>query len=97
MTHDDRLLAELAQFLDKSEITEEIVRARSHVDTLLRLFVSPDEQAQQVGKRIDFFLQELNREANTMASKSLSAGLTSKVVEVKVEVERLREQAQNIE
>jgi uncharacterized protein (TIGR00255 family) len=93
----DRLLQEIVIHVDKADITEEIVRARSHTTEIGKLLDTSDPAAASLGKRIDFFLQELNREANTMASKSHSAQLTSQVVEVKAEIERLREQTQNIE
>ncbi|MCA9563026.1 MAG: YicC family protein [Myxococcales bacterium] len=91
-----RLLQEVAISLDKSDITEEIVRARSHIEALQGI-LAQDTHRDAVGKRLDFFLQELFREANTMGSKSASAELTKHVVDLKAEIERLREQAQNIE
>jgi len=94
---DDRFKKELVNSLDRSDITEEIVRARTHVTTLRQLFEDSSHEQVSLGKRVDFFLQELIREANTMASKSQSADLTSHVIGVKVEIERMREQAQNIE
>jgi uncharacterized protein (TIGR00255 family) len=93
----EQLKQELVTLLDRSDITEEVVRARTHASQLLSL-LSGDERAEKpFGKRLDFFLQELIREANTMASKSMSAELTARVVDVKVEIERMREQAQNVE
>ncbi len=94
---DARVLQELAVYLDKGDITEEIVRARSHIETLLSLFESGNPEGSAVGKRVDFFLQELGREANTMGSKSSDPGLTELVVGLKTQIERLREQAQNLE
>jgi uncharacterized protein (TIGR00255 family) len=96
---DDRLLAEAALLADRSDIEEELVRLRSHAES----FVSLLEQGGQLGKRLDFLLQELNREANTLLSKtggtSSEDGLriTELGLEMKVEIERAREQIQNIE
>ncbi len=92
-----RLLQEVALQLDKADITEETVRARTHADALLALFRGEAGDEGAVGKRVDFTLQELGREANTMASKSASVELTEIVVRLKTEIERLREQAQNLE
>ena len=95
---DERLKQELVTLLDRSDITEELVRGRAHTQELQTLFEKGrGDKEEALGKRVDFFLQELHREANTMASKSISAELTARVVDVKVEVERMREQAQNIE
>lgn len=94
---DSRLVQEIAHYVDRSDITEEVVRARSHRTALSQIFSEDAQEQGPVGKRVDFFLQELNREANTMASKSASAELTALVVDLKVEVERMREQAHNIE
>jgi uncharacterized protein (TIGR00255 family) len=97
----DRLLQEVAIYLDRSDIAEEVARAKSHVETLSELFspsLPPDpDTVRSVGKRIDFFLQELIRETNTMAAKSDSTELTEEIISAKVEVERMREQVQNIE
>jgi uncharacterized protein (TIGR00255 family) len=92
-------LAEAALLADRSDIEEELVRLRSHAES----FVSLLEQGGQLGKRLDFLLQELNREANTLLSKtggtSSEDGLriTELGLEMKVEIERAREQIQNIE
>lgn len=92
-----RLLQELAIVLDKADITEELVRARSHTELLSNLFSAGNPAQEPIGKRVDFFLQELAREANTMASKSCNAELTSEIVALKSEIERMREQAHNLE
>lgn len=92
-----RLLQEVALQLDKADITEETVRARTHAEALLALFKGETADEGAVGKRVDFTLQELGREANTMASKSASAELTEIVVRLKTEIERMREQALNLE
>lgn len=88
-----RLAQEVAIIADKSDITEEIVRLRSHIGQF-RNFM---EMAEPVGRRIDFLLQEFLREINTMASKISNADATHLTVELKNEVEKMREQAANIE
>lgn len=87
-----KLLMELMN-LDKLEIAEEIVRLRAHVEECQALLSS----SQPVGKRLDFFAQELLREVNTVGSKSQDSQLTKLVVEAKTVIEKLREQVQNIE
>ncbi len=87
-----KLLLEMMN-LDKLEIAEELVRLRAHVDECLRLLTS----GEPVGKRLDFFAQELLREVNTVGSKSQDSQLTKLVVEAKTVIEKLREQVQNIE
>lgn len=88
-----RLALEVAIIADKCDVTEEAVRAQSH----LAQFRSFLNEAQPVGRKLDFLLQELNREANTIGSKSPDAEASQSVVEIKTELERLREQVQNIE
>ena len=78
---------------DRSAIDEETVRLKSHI-ALLRACL---ESAEPVGRRIDFIVQELNREVNTISSKSQDIPITNLVVEGKAVIERLREQVQNIE
>ena len=89
----ERLATEVAIIADKCDITEEAVRAQSHLEQFQTFL----EDAEPVGRKLDFLLQELNREANTMGSKSPDAAASSVVVEIKAELERLREQVQNIE
>lgn len=89
----DRLATEVAILADKADVTEELVRFRAHCDA----FVGMLEKGEAVGKRLDFLSQEMNREANTTGSKSVSAEVTHLVVEAKEEIERLREQVQNVE
>ena len=91
---EDRLALEAAIFADKANITEEIVRLGSHIDQL-RTFINGDEET--VGKKIDFLVQEMNREANTIGSKSNDMDITSWMLELKAEIEKIREQVQNIE
>ena len=88
-----RLLTEVALMADRSAIDEEIVRLRSHVTQLRRLF----EDDKPIGRRIDFIVQELNREVNTISSKSQDIPITRLAVDMKAEIEKLREQLQNVE
>ena len=91
---EERLALEAAVFADKSNITEELVRLGSHIDQL-RSFINSEEEA--VGKKIDFLVQEMNREANTIGSKANDMEITSRMLELKAEIEKIREQVQNIE
>lgn len=88
-----RLLTEVAIMAEKSAIDEETVRLRSHIG-LMRACLESDEP---VGRRIDFIVQELNREVNTISSKSQDIPITNLVVEGKSVIEKLREQVQNVE
>ena len=94
-THIDeqRILTEAAIFADKIAVAEETVRLRSHVSQF-RSFLDSDEA---VGKKMDFLVQELNREANTIGSKAQDVEIARRVVAVKAEIEKIREQIQNIE
>jgi uncharacterized protein (TIGR00255 family) len=88
-----RLMTEIALLADRSDITEELVRLGSHFDQ----FGSFLEAAGPVGRQLDFLLQEIGRETNTIGAKCQDAGLSQLVVLLKAEVERLREQVQNVE
>ncbi len=90
---ENRLATEIAFFAEKSDITEECIRLRSHAEQ----FESSLKESGPVGKRLNFILQELNREANTAGSKSASYPISRRIISIKEEVERLREQVQNIE
>lgn len=90
---ENRLLQEAAIFADKASITEEIVRLQSHIKHLTELMQSGDA----VGRKCDFLLQEMFREINTVASKANDIEMSQIVVEVKAELEKIREQLQNIE
>lgn len=90
---ENRLAMEIALFAEKSDITEECIRLRSHAEQ----FADSLKESGPVGKRLNFILQELNREANTAGSKSASYPISRRVISIKEEVERLREQIQNIE
>jgi len=88
-----RLAQEVAYLADRSDISEELVRLRSHLDQFRAAIDSEGE----VGKRLDFLLQELNREANTVLSKSSDVSIKDAGLAIKAEVEKLREQLQNVE
>ncbi len=90
---EDRILVEAAVFADKASITEELVRLDSHMEQL-RLILSEDGS---VGKKLDFLVQEMNREANTIGSKANDLEITSLMLTTKSEIEKIREQVQNIE
>ena len=89
----DRALAEATAFAIRIDVAEEITRLGSHLDELERLL----HKGGEIGKRLDFLIQELHREANTMGSKSAALALTNIAVEMKVLIEQMREQVQNIE
>jgi len=89
----DRLAMEVAIYADKSSIDEEITRLRSHISQFKEILT----QDGGVGRKLDFLIQEFNREVNTIGSKSSDSKLVSFVVELKSEVEKIREQVQNIE
>ena len=88
-----RLLTEVAVMADRSAIAEETVRLHAHIAQLRECL----EKTEPVGRRIDFLVQELNREVNTISSKSQDVPITQLVVSMKAEIEKLREQLQNIE
>lgn len=91
---EDRILVEAAIFADKCSITEELVRLDSHI-VQLNSIISKSNQPD--GKKLDFLVQEMNREANTIGSKANDLEITNKVLEIKSEIEKIREQVQNIE
>ncbi len=93
---DARLHQEIVIAADRLDITEELVRLRSHVAQFRDIMGSADS-GKSVGRRLDFLLQELGREANTVGSKANDAPLAQDVVELKTELERIREQVQNVE
>jgi uncharacterized protein (TIGR00255 family) len=92
--NEDKILREVAIYAEKVDITEEIIRFRSHLKQVDQLVNTPHES---IGKKFEFLLQELNREANTIGSKSNDIETVQLVVEIKTELERIREQIQNIE
>ncbi len=91
---EERIALEAAVFADKCSITEEIVRLRSHTKQLCDIITKSN---QPDGKKLDFLVQEMNREANTIGSKSNDIDITNMMIEIKSEVEKIREQVQNIE
>jgi uncharacterized protein (TIGR00255 family) len=88
-----RIAQEVALFAEKSDITEEIVRIRSHLKQFQEYLLMDDA----LGRRLDFLIQEMNREVNTIGSKASDSSISLTVVEMKAELEKLREQAQNVE
>ncbi len=90
---ESRILTEAAIFADKVAVDEETVRLRSHLSQLLHML----DQGGAVGRKLDFLIQEFNREANTIGSKCSDIETTRHVVDIKAEIEKIREQVQNIE
>lgn len=90
---ENRFNAEVVLFADRSSITEEIVRLKSHLDQLEEIL----KQKVSIGRKLDFLVQEMNREANTIGSKANDLGIINLVVDIKSEIEKIREQVQNIE
>jgi uncharacterized protein (TIGR00255 family) len=90
-----RLAHEIALLAERWDINEELVRFRSHIDLFRDLLSAGNEEA--VGKRLSFLVQEMHREANTTGSKANSAAIAHSVVSIKEEIERLREQVENVE
>ncbi len=90
---EQRLLTEAAIFADKIAVDEETVRLRSHISQLLE-FLNADEP---IGRKLDFLVQEMNRESNTIGSKAQDVEIAKRVIAIKAEVEKIREQVQNIE
>ena len=88
-----RLAEEVTIYADRSDITEECIRLRSHIN----LFAATLENSGDAGKRLNFILQEMGREANTLGSKAVDARTAIPAIALKEEIEKLREQAQNIE
>lgn len=95
---EQRVLTEVALFADKVAVDEETVRLRSHLKQLRELLDNGGKaDGQPAGRKIDFLIQEMNREANTIGSKSVNSKIAYIVVDVKSEIEKIREQVQNIE
>jgi uncharacterized protein (TIGR00255 family) len=88
-----RLATEVALFADRTDVTEELTRLASHVSQMRALLASGEPS----GRKMDFLVQEMHREANTVGSKSQSAEAAASVVNLKAEIERMREQVQNVE
>ena len=90
---ESRLAQEIVLFADKSSIEEELIRLNSHILQFLELL----KKDSPIGKKFDFIIQEMNREINTIGSKANSLEITNRVIEIKTEIENIREQIQNIE
>ncbi len=90
---ESRLLTEAAIYADKVAVAEETVRLRSHIDQLRTMLQS----SEAIGRKLDFLVQEINREANTIGSKAQDVDIARRVIDIKAEVEKIREQIQNIE
>jgi uncharacterized protein (TIGR00255 family) len=84
---------EIAKFVGRSDVTEEVVRFRGHLDHWRALSESPEP----CGRKLDFLIQEMNREVNTMGSKAEGATVSEVIVALKAELEKMREQVQNVE
>jgi uncharacterized protein (TIGR00255 family) len=83
----------VAILAEKSDITEELVRLEGYLEQIVPLL----EAGEPVGKKLDFIMQEMNREANTINSKSIDLAICQAAIEIKAEVEKIREQVQNVE
>jgi uncharacterized protein (TIGR00255 family) len=94
---DDRVRAELAVFAAKADVDEELTRLKAHLGEVDRTLSEGGARSVPIGKRLDFLAQELNREANTLASKAASQEISDCALELKLLVEQMREQVQNIE
>lgn len=92
--NEERVMREVCLFAERVDIMEEIIRFKSHLKQFRELLASP---AEAVGKTIEFVVQEVNREANTIGSKASDAEVTRSVIKIKSELERIREQVQNVE
>ena len=90
---ENRIMQEIVIYSDKSSIEEELTRLESHINQFLVLI----NQDSPIGKKIDFLIQEMNRETNTIGSKANNIDITNNVIEIKTEIENIREQIQNIE
>lgn len=90
---ESRILTEAAIFADKVAVDEETVRLRSHLSQLRTML----KQGGPIGRKLDFLIQEFNREANTIGSKCNDLEISRHVIDIKAEIEKIREQVQNIE
>ena len=89
----ERVAQEMVMLAQKSDVAEELDRLDAHIGEVSDTLKSEDA----IGRRLDFLMQELNREANTLSSKSIDAGVTRTAVDLKVLIEQMREQVQNLE
>ena len=92
-----RIEAEIALMLEKMDVTEELVRFKNHLQTFEKLMFGIEHSEKSVGRELDFTMQEMAREINTLGAKIGSAGISKTVVTIKSEMEKIREQVQNIE
>jgi len=90
---DERIAREVALFADRIDVSEEILRLESHIAQFLQTL----EKSEPVGKVMDFIIQEMLREANTIGSKANSVEISRRVINIKSELEKIREQIQNVE
>ena len=90
---ENRLLMEVTIFADKVCVDEELVRLRSHITSTKQALL----EGGSIGRKLDFIAQEMNREANTILSKTTDLGISNRAIELKTEIEKVREQIQNIE
>jgi len=88
-----RVLQELAIYMERLDITEELARLKGHLDNFRETLGSGDS----IGRKLDFIIQEMVRETNTMGSKSNDLYINERVIKIKVEIEKMREQVQNVE
>ena len=91
---ENRIALEVTLFADKSSIDEEVARLKSHMDLFFKYL---EDDSDVIGRKLDFLAQEMNREANTITSKSVDMEITNNTLEIKNHIEKLREQMQNIE
>jgi len=91
--NEERITQEVVFFAERSDITEEIVRLKTHIKNFNDLL----EEKEAIGRKLDFLLQEMHREANTMGAKANDVIVSQQVVEIKTELEKIRQQLQNIE
>jgi uncharacterized protein (TIGR00255 family) len=92
---ENRVAQEVAFLVERWDVNEELVRFRAHIDLFRQLMDASPEEG--VGKRLSFLVQEMHREANTIGSKANHAAIAHRVVGIKEEIERLREQVENVE
>ena len=90
---ESRLAQEIVIYSDKCSIEEELTRLKSHINQFSKLITD----SSPIGKKLDFIIQEMNRETNTIGSKANCLEITNRVIEIKTEIENIREQVQNIE
>lgn len=91
---DSRIAMEVVMYADKTSVDEEIVRLKSHIESVKTILMENDNN---IGRKLDFIAQEMNREANTILSKSADLEITNHAIELKTDIEKVREQIQNIE